>query len=56
MRSSSRIESLSYGTIYITGCAVAAFLSLSQHTQLERAIIHIACSWGYVIYWVLNLR
>ena len=56
MRSSSRIESLSYGTIYITGCIVAAFLSLSQHNLLERTIIHVACSWGYVIYWVLNMQ
>ncbi len=56
MRSSSRIESLSYGTIYITGCVVAGLLSLSQNTHLERAILHVACSWGYVIYWVLNIR
>ena len=56
MRSSSRIESLSYGTIYLTGCIVAALLSLSQNTPLERPIMHVACSWGYVIYWVLNMR
>ena len=56
MRSSSRIESLSYGTIYITGCIVAALLSLSQSNQLERTILHVVSSWGYVIYWVLNQR
>lgn len=56
MRSSSKIDSLSYGTIYITGCVVAAFLSLSQNTPMERAIMHTASSWGYVVYWVLNLR
>jgi hypothetical protein len=56
MRSSSRIESLSYGTIYLTGCTIAALLSLSQHNSLERTILHVASSWGYVIYWVLNAR
>ena len=56
MRSSSRIESLSYGTIYITGCVVAGFLSLSQHTPMERAILHVAGSWGYVVYWVLHMH
>ena len=56
MRSSSRIESLSYGTIYITGCIVAALLTLSQGDRLERVIMHVACSWGYVIYWLLKLQ
>jgi hypothetical protein len=56
MRQTSRIESLSYGSIYITGCVVAALLSLSQNTPLQRLVGHVACSWGYVIYWVLNLR
>lgn len=52
MRASGRIESLSYGTIYITGCAVALFLSLSQHNSLQSLVVHAACSWGYVIWWV----
>jgi hypothetical protein len=56
MRQTSRIESLSYGTIYVTGCAVAALLSLSQNNPLQQLILHVACSWGYVVYWVLNLR
>jgi hypothetical protein len=56
MRQTSRIESLSYGSIYITGCIVAALLSLSQNTPMQRLIVHVACSWGYVVYWVLNLR
>jgi hypothetical protein len=56
MRQSSRIESLNYGMIYALGCAVAAFLSFSQNTPLQRLIVHTACSWGYVIYYVLQLR
>jgi hypothetical protein len=56
MRQTSRIESLSYGTIYVTGCIVAALLSLSQHNQMQQTVVHVACSWGYVIYWLLNLR
>jgi hypothetical protein len=55
MRTSSRIESLSYGTIYILGCIVAAFLALGQHPALEELVVQVACSWGYVIYYVLNL-
>ncbi|MFB3776187.1 MAG: hypothetical protein ACE141_01215 [Bryobacteraceae bacterium] len=56
MRQSSRIESLNYGLIYGLGCGVAAFLSLSLGTPLERLILHVACSWGYVIYHVLHMR
>jgi hypothetical protein len=56
MRQSSRIESLNYGFIYGLGAAVAAFLSLSQGAPLERLILHVACSWGYVIYFVLHMR
>jgi hypothetical protein len=56
MRQTSRIESLSYGTIYLLGCIVAALLSLSQNTPVQRLIVHVACSWGYVVYWVLQLR
>jgi hypothetical protein len=56
MRQSSRIESLNYGLIYALGCGVAAFLSLSQSTPLERLVVHVACSWGYVIYFVLHMR
>ncbi|HSW49662.1 MAG TPA: hypothetical protein VLH09_05770 [Bryobacteraceae bacterium] len=56
MRQSSRIESLSYGLIYALGSGVAAFLSLSQGTPLERLALHVACSWGYVIYYVLHMR
>lgn len=56
MRQSSRIESLNYGLIYGLGAGVAAFLSVSQGTPLERLILHVACSWGYVVYYVLNMR
>ena len=56
MRQSSKIESLNYGLIYGLGCLVAAFLSFGQNTPLERLIVHSACSWGYVIYYVLHLR
>ncbi len=56
MRQSSRIDSLSYGMIYGLGCVVAAFLSFSQHTPLERMAMHAVASWGYVIYYVLNVR
>ena len=56
MRQSSRIESLSYGLIYGLGCVVAAFLSLGQRTPLERLVVHVACSWGYVIYYVLHMN
>jgi hypothetical protein len=56
MRQSSRIESLSYGMIYGLGCMVAAFLSLGQSTPLQTLVVHAACSWGYVIYYVLHLR
>jgi len=56
MRTSSRIESLSYGTIYILGCIVAALLALGQPTPLQERLVQVACSWGYVIYYVLNLQ
>lgn len=54
MRTTAKIESLSYGTIYVLGCIVAGALSLSQNTQPARLILHIASSWGYVVYWVLH--
>jgi hypothetical protein len=56
MRQTARIESLSYSTIYILGSVVAGFLSYSQGTPLERLAVHVLCSWGYVIYWVINVR
>lgn len=56
MRQTSRIESMSYGTIYLTGCVVAAFLSFSQNTPLQRLVVHTACSWAYVIYYVFSIR
>ena len=56
MRTTARIESLSYTTIYVLGCFVAALLSLSQNTPVQRLVVHVACSWGYVVYWVLSLR
>jgi hypothetical protein len=56
MRQTSSIESLNYGILYLTGCAVSALLSLSQNTPLQRMVVHVACSWGYVVYWVLNSR
>ncbi len=55
MRQSSRIESLNYGMIYGLGCLVAAFLSFSQGTPVQRMILHVAGSWGYVVYYVLHL-
>ncbi len=55
MRESSRIESLPYGIIYGLGCVVAAFLSYSQGTPLQKLIMHVAASWGYVIYHVLHM-
>ncbi len=55
MRESSRIESLPYGMIYGLGCVVAAFLSFSQNTPLQKLMMHVAASWGYVIYYVLHL-
>jgi hypothetical protein len=55
MRQSARIESLSYGLIYGLGCLVAAFLSFGKGTPLERLVVHVATSWGYVIYYVLNM-
>jgi hypothetical protein len=54
MRASGQIESLSYVTVYFTGCLVALFLSFTQHTPVQTLIVHAACSWGYVIYYVLN--
>ena len=56
MRESSRIESLSYGMIYLLGCVVAAFISFSQHTPLQRMVMHVIYSWGYVIYYILNVQ
>ena len=56
MRTTSRIESLSYGTVYITGCIVAAFMSLSAGSAIQQFVFHTACSWGYVIYRVLNYQ
>ena len=56
MRTSSRIESLNYGLIYGLGCLVAAFLSFGERTPLEKLVLHVAASWGYVVYHVLNLR
>lgn len=56
MRQTSRIESMNYGILYLTGCAVSAMLSLSQSTPVQRLVVHVACSWGYVVYWVLNSR
>ncbi len=52
MRATGRIESLSYGTIYVTGCVVALFLSMSQQVSAQSLILHSLCSWGYVLYWV----
>lgn len=56
MRSSSRIESLNYGLIYGLGCLVAAFLSFGERTPMERLVLHVAASWGYVVYHVLNMQ
>ena len=56
MRQTARIESLSYSTIYVLGCFVAALMSYSKGTTLDRLAVHVLCSWGYVIYWVLNAR
>jgi hypothetical protein len=56
MRQTARIESLSYSTIYVLGCFVAGFLSYTQGTLLERLALHVLCSWGYVVYWVINYR
>ncbi len=56
MRETSRIESLNYGMIYGLGCLVAAFLSFSRGTPLERLIGHTLGSWAYVVYYVLNMR
>ena len=52
MRATGRIESLSYGTIYVTGCVVALFLSMGQSAGLQTMALHALCSWGYVLYWV----
>jgi len=56
MRQSSSIESLSYSTIYFLGCVVAAMLSFGQGVPLERLALHALASWGYVIYFVINMR
>ena len=55
MRQTARIESLSYGTIYALGCFVAGLLSYSLHTPVRQFVVHVLCSWGYVVYWVLHL-
>ncbi len=52
MRATGKIDSLSYGTIYVTGSAVALFLSMSQRGSAQDTILHVLCSWGYVLYWV----
>ena len=52
MRTSGKIESLNYGTIYVTGSVVALFLSMSQHNSVQQLVIHAAFSWGYVLWWV----
>jgi hypothetical protein len=52
MRATGRIQSMSYGTIYITGSVVALFLSLNQQSSIQQLVMHVAASWGYVIYWV----
>ena len=54
MRATSRIESLSYGTIYLTGCVVAIFFSFQQGNSIPTLVFHTLCSWGYVVYRVLN--
>jgi len=56
MRASGRIESLSYSTIYLTGAFVAFLLSVSQNNPLIRILVHAACSWAYVVYWVLHFQ
>lgn len=40
MRATSRIESLSYETIYMTGFIVALFLSFGPHSPLQRFLLH----------------
>ena len=54
MRVTSRIEGLSYGTVYLTGCVIALFLSMTQNTPVEKLLFHTAASWGYVVYYVLH--
>jgi hypothetical protein len=54
MRVTSRIESLSYGTLYLTGSVIALFLSISRNTPVEQLLFHTAASWGYVVYYVLH--
>jgi hypothetical protein len=56
MKQSSRIESLSYGMIYGLGCLVSAFLSVGQGGSIEQLVMHALASWGYVIYYVMNVR
>lgn len=48
MRATSRIESLSYETIYMTGFIVALFLSFGPHSPLQRFLLHTVCSCGCV--------
>jgi len=52
MRATGRIDSLSYGTIYLTGGVVALFLSMSERSSMQDTVLHVLCSWGYVLYWV----
>lgn len=54
MRTTSRIDSLSYGTVYLTGCVVAMFFSFAQGNPIQALVLHTLCSWGYVVYRVLN--
>jgi len=54
MRATSKIDSLSYGTVYLTGCVVAMFFSFSQGNPIQSLVFHTLCSWGYVVYRVLN--
>jgi hypothetical protein len=54
MRATSKIDSLSYGTVYLTGCVVAMFFSFSQGNPIQTLVFHTLCSWGYVVYRVLN--
>lgn len=55
MQTTTKIETMSYGSIYVLGCIVAGALSMSQNTAFPKLAVHIACSWGYVVYYVLKL-
>lgn len=56
MRQTAKIESLSYGAIYITGCFVSLLLSFFQSDDIQALILHTLLSWGYVIYYVMNFN